>query len=42
MGVPTAMGMPKPGKDGALAVECVSLAFGTRARLRERKSKGKS
>ncbi len=32
------MGMPKSGKDNALAVECVALSFGSRARLRERKT----
>ena len=31
------MGMPKPAKDGSLAVECVALSFGGRAKLRERK-----
>lgn len=32
------MGMPKPGKGEGLAVECVALSFGRRARLRERKA----
>jgi hypothetical protein len=30
------MGMPNLGKDGGMAVECRALAFGARARLRER------
>jgi hypothetical protein len=32
------MGMPKPGKGNSLAVECVALSFGRRARLRERQA----